>query len=194
MTREEHTRTAVAMVAAVALHALLFSYFEQPLRSLSADNYLGDMHISLIKESRKKAAAPARPTRYIAPQSGVKEEVKQELPLPHIAKNEQALPADKHIAYTAPKEPKNRVVSVPSEVQALILTNIIYPRSARRAGWQGEAELLFKISGQMVQEVVLQTSSGYPLLDRAAQKGLHSTRNLPLADGSYRLPVVFKLL
>lgn len=193
MVKIEHTRVAIAMVAAVALHALLLTSFDQPSRSLSADTYSGDMRISLIKE-KVRVVAPAMPAHYTEPPSVSREELKQDTPLPRAVKNRQVQAVDRSIAYTAPKEPKEEFISVPVEVQKLILTNIIYPRSARRAGWQGEAELLFNISGHAVQKVVLQTSSGYPALDRAARRGLLSVNNLPLTDGSYRLPVVFKLL
>ncbi len=82
---------------------------------------------------------------------------------------------------------------VPAEIQATILANVSYPRQARRRGWEGEAAFRFNINSQSVQSVTMLTSTGYPVLDRAARRGLISMRTLPLKDGDYRLPVVFRL-
>jgi len=82
---------------------------------------------------------------------------------------------------------------IPADIQQLILARVDYPMQARRHGWQGQAELRFNVSRQSIGQLTMLISSGYPLLDRAAQRGIVSLDHIPLSDGAYRLPVVFRL-
>ena len=82
---------------------------------------------------------------------------------------------------------------VPTALQAQMLAHVRYPRVARRHGWQGRAEFELRIYQQNVDRVTLLASTGFPLLDQAARRGLVSARDLPLSNGRYRMPVVFAL-
>ncbi len=95
---------------------------------------------------------------------------------------------DKDVEKTAAK-----MNVMPQHIQAEIATRVHYPRQARRRGWQGEAQFLLNINEQAVQTVTMLASTGYPILDRAAQRGLSSVGNIPLSNGLYQMPVSFRL-
>jgi len=82
---------------------------------------------------------------------------------------------------------------MPVDIQKRILTQVSYPMRARRLGWEGRAEFQVNVRNQDIQQVTMLLSTGYAMLDHAAQKGIVSIASLPLSDGSYRLPVVFRL-
>ena len=82
---------------------------------------------------------------------------------------------------------------VPEDAQASLLMHVSYPRQARRHGWQGKVELRFDIQQHTIRHVTVLTSSGYPVLDRAAYRALTHMQHIALADGIYRMPVVFRL-
>ncbi|MDQ6970974.1 MAG: TonB family protein [Mariprofundus sp.] len=82
---------------------------------------------------------------------------------------------------------------VPQYVQNRILAEVHYPKQARRHGWQGRAEFQFDVHQQSIQTVTLLASTGYPILDRAAHRGLIAASHVALSNGLYRMPVVFRL-
>jgi len=82
---------------------------------------------------------------------------------------------------------------LPVDIQKRILTRVSYPRRARRLGWEGKAEFRIHVISRGIQQVTMLLSSGHALLDRAAKKGINSIGALPLNDGLYRFPVVFRL-
>lgn len=88
---------------------------------------------------------------------------------------------------------KNSSAALPNHVQQIILANISYPRYARRKGIEGKAKFELSMLNQAIKKVTLVSSSGYAILDQAAFKALASLEKLPLNDGFYSLPVVFKL-
>jgi len=88
---------------------------------------------------------------------------------------------------------KTAVAAVPKRVQTRILAEVHYPRQARRHGWQGRAEFEFDVHQQSIQTITLLASTGYPILDRAAQRGLSEVQHVSLSNGLYRMPVVFRL-
>lgn len=75
----------------------------------------------------------------------------------------------------------------------MILSHISYPSKARRKGWQGNAMFNLAVHEQKLASLDLSLSSGHSLLDRAAMRGIRAIDHLPLANGTYRLPVEFKL-
>jgi len=83
--------------------------------------------------------------------------------------------------------------TVPQHIQNRILAEVHYPRQARRHGWQGRAEFQFDVQQQSIQTVTLLASTGYPILDRAAHRGLIAASHVALSNGLYRMPVVFRL-
>ncbi|MDX8389163.1 MAG: energy transducer TonB [Mariprofundaceae bacterium] len=82
---------------------------------------------------------------------------------------------------------------LPTHIRAFLLKELTYPKQARRRGWQGDAEFQLDIFAQHVQQLTMLQSTGYPILDRAAKKGIRSAKDIPLIDGRYRLPVTFRL-
>ncbi|WP_157821330.1 TonB family protein [Mariprofundus ferrinatatus] len=83
--------------------------------------------------------------------------------------------------------------AMPADVEQMILTQISYPRQARRKGWQGKATFHLNVREQKLAKLDLFHSSGYELLDRAAMRGIQAVGKLPLANGLYSLPVEFRL-
>jgi len=83
--------------------------------------------------------------------------------------------------------------AMPADVEQMILTHIGYPRQARRKGWQGRATFNLAVYEQKLAKLDLFSSSGHSLLDRAAMRGIKGIDHLPLANGTYRLPVEFRL-
>jgi len=93
---------------------------------------------------------------------------------------------------TAQEKP-NLPATIPQNIQAQMLSYVHYPRTARRRGWQGKAELKLYVSGKHIEHIEVAQSTGYSILDRAAVHGLVSMTMIALKDGMYRLPVVFRL-
>jgi TonB family protein len=89
--------------------------------------------------------------------------------------------------------PQDGPAVVPMHVQRQLLARVHYPRVARRHGWQGRVELQLDIRQQSIQEISTLVSSGRPVLDRAARRGLKQVGYIALADGLYRMPVTFRL-
>ncbi|MDQ6991848.1 MAG: TonB family protein [Mariprofundus sp.] len=83
--------------------------------------------------------------------------------------------------------------ALPSSIQKNLLAHVHYPRQARRHGWQGRAEFELSVRQESIAAVRLLASTGYPILDRAAQRGLSAVQQIPLANGLYRMPVLFQL-
>lgn len=92
--------------------------------------------------------------------------------------------AAEHPVHTAP---------LPADVQAMLMAHIGYPVRARRHGWQGSGQFELDIDRQRIRSVTMLASTGHAILDRAAERGLSTVAHLPVADGSYRLPVTFRL-
>jgi len=83
--------------------------------------------------------------------------------------------------------------AVPKGIQQQLLVNLTYPKLARRHGWQGRAEFELRIYKQGVDKLTLLASTGFPILDQAAERGLALVRDIPLSNGLYHMPVVFEL-
>ena len=76
----------------------------------------------------------------------------------------------------------------------------VYPELARRRGQQGVVELLAHVDEQgRITDLRVQRSSGFPLLDEAALKGVRAwtfipaTRNGTAVKGTALVPVAFEL-
>jgi len=82
---------------------------------------------------------------------------------------------------------------IPRHIQKTILAQVHYPKRARRHGWQGRAEFQFNVQQKTIHKITMLASTGHPLLDRAARRGLTSVNQIPLSNGLYRMPVVFRL-
>jgi len=83
--------------------------------------------------------------------------------------------------------------SVPKALQTHILMKVHYPKQAKRHGWQGKVELQLQVKAKSIQTITLVASSGYPILDRAAYRGVAQINHIPLSNGLYHMPIVFRL-
>jgi len=86
-----------------------------------------------------------------------------------------------------------QTASLPDAVRQRILAHVHYPRQARRFGWQGRVEFRLQVAEQGIHDIVLLASSGHTLLDSAARQGIEQIGRIPLVNGSYLLPVEFRL-
>ncbi|MDQ6952165.1 MAG: TonB family protein [Mariprofundaceae bacterium] len=123
---------------------------------------------------------------------------------PKVAHKPQQSPnhASQNIFHTSHASIKNKIAinqhvkgtnTVPKLLQMRILMNVHYPKQARRHGWQGKVELQLDIQQKSIRKVTLKSSSGYPVLDRAAYRGLLQINHISLSNGLYRMPIVFHL-
>jgi protein TonB len=70
----------------------------------------------------------------------------------------------------------------------------IYPRSARRQGIEGTVELRFRIAADgSVGAVEIARSSGFLVLDEAAQQTIRRAAPYPRLNGWVRLPLTYRL-
>lgn len=79
--------------------------------------------------------------------------------------------------------------------QRKLAKHLFYPPEAVAAGIEGEVRLLLTLDpAGIVVEAVIASSSGHPMLDRAALSAAHALRRLPGAgERELILPVVFRL-
>jgi len=204
MFKRGYVRLMVASVAAIGLHALLILWPQNSALTVRADMNRGALQVALFPSQKNiKYLDLEQPSEAVSESETEKNRLEkhqppQDIPLlkpkvlydgvesAQVEEREDASPARQ-------SRPSSEVPLVPAEVQATILANVSYPWQARRHGWEGEAEFRFNINNQSVEQVTMFASTGYPVLDRAARLGLVSMRSLPLSDGDYRLPVMFRL-
>jgi TonB family protein len=185
MLNAGHVRLGAALVAALGMHALLFVYSDTPVIVSDGKRIGGSLEVileSTVQSANTKSndqLFSKNEREHIPSKAESQKEVNQ---APEAATPEET-------SYSA----SSSSVSLPTEIQNMILAQVAYPSQARRRGWEGEAEFAFSVNNKSVHRVTMLASTGYPILDRAAQHGLLSVRSLPLMDGSYRLPVVFRL-
>jgi len=210
MFKRGYARLMAASIAAIGLHALLLVWANDSTLFVATDMKSSSLHVALLPSQQSMNAFDlAKPPGPISKQTIEKDRREKSLPPEGISMLEPEVSyddsseiervasdqiEDRNDVLPAKQSPSSSEAAlVPVEVQATILANVTYPRQARRRGWEGEAALRFNINSQLVQSVTMHTSTGYPVLDRAARLGLVSLRTLPLKDGDYRLPVVFRL-
>jgi len=86
-----------------------------------------------------------------------------------------------------------RGAGLPSSARRALLAHIVYPRLARRLGWEGKGLFRLDVQRRHIVRVAPLASTGYRVLDRAVLEGLRDVARLDVADGWYRLPVEFRL-
>lgn len=204
-------RLVAASVAAISLHALLLVWVNDATFTVATDMKSGSLQVALLPVQQKEHAAAGKTqadelfSKPVVEKKQRKKSLQPEAPLlpEPVFQYEKSLQSEEaesaqiesrgDLLSATQSELSSEVALVPAEIQATILASVSYPRQARRRGWEGEAAFRFNINSQSIQSVTMLTSTGYPILDRAAHRGLLSIRSLPLTDGSYRLPVVFRL-
>jgi len=189
----ESARLIAAFCVAIGLHVLLFNLLSSQAISSNEKTVLFSVSIEPYQEyqptpklaSPQKKLVPQIEQVVIQQNSDVvyqtKPLMREDTPQKKITQKEQ------------PKaQPIIQQVSA-LDVRNHLLSHVQYPHQARRRAWQGITQLSLHIQQQHIHEVVLLASSGYPVLDRAAQQGLALIDTIPLADGIYHLPVEFRL-
>lgn len=86
-------------------------------------------------------------------------------------------------------------------IENLLSRNLVYPRLAQRRGWEGEVMLSFRLQADgRIENISVTKTSGYVLLDAAAEKGLRSLHHIDDAASwlqgqamELEIPVLYKL-
>jgi protein TonB len=80
------------------------------------------------------------------------------------------------------------------QIRQRVQDAVVYPQAARERGIQGVARIQFRIdaAGRAVEIAVVE-SSGWRLLDAAAEQAARDARELPQLYGWVRVPVRFAL-
>ena len=184
MMQQGHVRFGVALVAALTLHALVFMI---PSNHGEKLQMLKPLQITILPEpvSEKSVAKNEKQ------QAKIKQIETEDAPEsePSVAYEDNIQDSQKEEVQSSSEEQ----LLLPEDVQATILASVQYPRRARRNGWQGDTELQFYIKSEQVSHISVVVSSGFELLDAAAFQALASVSTLPLSDGNYRLPVMFRI-
>jgi len=223
MLESGHVRLLLAFFAAMSLHGLLFvcslpqlkqptfpsmqvEFLAQPHTSSTASAGLSSAHRSSLKPGQEDTLKP-NPV-IISKRENAKAVINQYkeafqkaklIPL-HESVTTESIAEPIVLKHDEPSQVRPNMQSgkdidmvLPVDIQKRILTRVSYPRRARRLGWEGKAEFRIHVISRGIQQVTMLLSSGHALLDRAAKKGINSIGALPLNDGLYRFPVVFRL-
>jgi len=247
MIKQGIARLVAALIAAISLHALIFTLLSGQQEPVQL-NPFGSLQVELLAQQEVVEELQSKPEKIIvkaltpslnkaAEQSVLKNQPKQDDVVPQktidhpapitVADNkavsfvvvEKESITEKVAEAVEPVEPVEvtqaeplheplfvddytdenveetvtQMNVMPQHIQAEIAARVSYPRQARRRGWQGEAQFLLNINEQTVRAVTMLASTGYPILDRAAQRGLSSVNHIPLSNGLYHMPVSFRL-
>ncbi|MEN8158706.1 MAG: energy transducer TonB [Myxococcota bacterium] len=80
------------------------------------------------------------------------------------------------------------------EIRRRVQDAVVYPARARELGLEGTTRIQFQVGNDgRAHEVATVESSGYGLLDRAAERGALEARELPPLYGRIRIPIRFEL-
>jgi protein TonB len=100
-------------------------------------------------------------------------------------------------------EPPTEIDLVPSapsaaerleQIRRRVQDAVVYPQAARERGLQGVTRIQFRVDAAgRAAEIATLESSGWPLLDAAAEQGARDARELPPLYGWVRVPVRFAL-
>ncbi|MES0372241.1 MAG: TonB family protein [Mariprofundaceae bacterium] len=210
MIKSAYVRLVVASVVAIGLHGLLLVWIGDSSFTVATAMKSDSLQVALLPVQQKQSAEDKIPSIEPSSKPAIEKNQRKKslqsealsLPEPSLEYEASLEPEKAESAQIESREDalpsrqsflSKEAALVPAEVQATILANVSYPRQARRRGWEGQAAFRFNINSQSIQSVTMLSSTGYPILDRAAHRGLLSIRSLPLTDGSYRLPVIFRL-
>ena len=79
-----------------------------------------------------------------------------------------------------------------NKIRARIQNQIVYPPIAKRMGWYGKANISFLLTQQgEIQNIKLEKSTGYPVLDNCAIRIIKSLTDLPRPSTLTRISVPF---
>ncbi len=192
-----HVRLGAALIAALALHALFFLSLNEYYLAKNMRDATEALQISILARNtsaqvRQNVAEDSKAVKeeQIAAQSEEKNAASTlqsratASDTPDIQENQPASEAE---------QAASELGQVSNMILSTVLAKVSYPSQARRKGWEGEAQLQFSIHSHVVKDINLSLSTGHPILDQAAYKALASVSNLPLNDGRYWLPIIFRI-
>jgi protein TonB len=79
-------------------------------------------------------------------------------------------------------------------IQQRVQAALVYPPLARMRRTEGTARMAFAIGGDgRARQVAVARSSGFPVLDRAAERAVRAAEPLPYVYGRLEIPVRFEL-
>lgn len=206
MMQSEYGRLLAALVAASSAHAVLL--FVSGAVSLAVQNSASpSLQVELVVaeqpvsarfetdqavEAKPKGERPPTTEAKLPPHPDSSPAAQQiaATPKPQVAYHADA--KEETVAATesaAAAEP----LPVPADIQAGILAQVHYPNLARRRGWEGQVDLRFDVSNRVVTDITVLKVGAHPVLNEAAREGVLRMRAVALADGRYRMPVVFRL-
>jgi len=107
----------------------------------------------------------------------------------------KTIPAPKTAAKSAPQKDKTWTQTVREHLKKLDAAGQFYPAEAIAQGLEGEVQVLLIIDEEgVVRATRVEHSSGYAILDAAAQRAVRSLKPLPAdAPRQFVLPVRFRL-
>nr|VFK14958.1 MAG: protein TonB [Candidatus Kentron sp. LPFa]VFK30739.1 MAG: protein TonB [Candidatus Kentron sp. LPFa] len=160
--------------------------------------------IEKIPPLKLAAVSPSRPLASLRPPARISPSHKASDKAPDKAFPEKAIPMPDG-ARQAPRSNAGGASSLDPEALAWIMARLgkvlVYPRQARRRGWEGEVLVGFELAGsKQIRKIRLARGSGYPVLDRAAIEALGKLGAIPdrhkgttYRDIDVTIPVVFRL-
>lgn len=114
------------------------------------------------------------------------------------AESKQAVHASQETSSSSDSDQSSALLL--SQVKKQIKKHFVYPRMARRMGWQGEVLLSFSVDSiGLIHTVHIKKSSGYALLDDSAITALNSIGTINLKNimsaNSWQLeiPIIYRL-
>ena len=195
MSQQRYVAPAVALCAALGVHVFILFYSYPSTVSIADEKTI---EVTLLTQiSRQQEKSKVIPTIKKEPTQKVLATQHKSSHQRNNADEQQDIPrkqvkADKPQAKELHKSSTNPAL-IPKDIQRVILTKITYPKQALRRGWEGQAKFSLEIHQHNIQHITMLVSTGYQILDRAAQRGIASIQTLPLHDGKHLLPITFRL-
>ncbi len=205
MIKQRYVSLGVALCAALGVHTFVFFMLADTKHVVISDKPL---ELTILPQEKIKPSAvkqnvttktKQQPKNVVAV---LKPQAKISIPKPSPPKPQ----ASTSLAKPKPKPVINKISEfenkqtleqqvqvIPQAIQQRILANIYYPKQAKRRGWEGTAKFSLDVYQHDILGVQMLISTGYKVLDSAAQKGIASIKTLPLHDGKHVLPVTFRL-
>lgn len=200
MMRKGYGRLPAALVVAGSLHAAVLLSINGPTVVKNGEPSL--LQVDLVSQQEPAPAADIRETEAPAEKRAVKKQPRMEVPQPevayHVAEPSSQPVRTEQTSHQAEAERSGHAATAepqlaPPHARAFILARVSYPRLARKRGWEGQVNVRFEVSNRTIHGVTRLSSSGFSVLDEAAESGLRRVSAISLVDGRYWMPVEFKL-
>ena len=171
-------RLIIALTLSLVLHAtLLFTDVWRPALPRPAGVLIASLRPVPVPESVEKPVEPPPVAEDLLKNTLDEDKVKDLVKEPPAAK--------------VPPKPARRPADTPSiarremaAVRKKLSEYVFYPEQARRLGLEGTVALFVTLADDgRVEDVRVESSSGYPILDNAAVKGFYAVGRFPGKSG-----------